>query len=214
MMKKISLLTIYLLITSCTSVEESRTEPNTRIFDLSYAYYSYNMEEINYFSREHPELIFRAIPGRIFGNPSPEIFSLVTPDSDKEFRLQLPQQPTETADYLRVPGLEISPGTPKVLRLGTFHRFPNDADVLGGGGFINQENGNLIILIYASEAAQIYGTLNIGNERFTHQIELEKQGWHWVEVEEVTDGDYVLKRYEGDESNIAFTILLERVYGV
>ncbi len=159
-------------------------------------------------SAMEPIFVFPSIPGSIFGNPSkPVLFSGKAHNNTLEIRL--PKNIDDVAQALSEKGLSTKPQNTKILRLGTFHVNPEKNEQLGGGGFVDTNTNNLIILVYVSQSSQITGTLEAGDEKYIHDITFKKPGWNWIETKKLDDTTYSLKNYSGDIETIEFTVIVE-----
>lgn len=102
-------------------------------------------------------LIFPTLPGVISGSPTSDIVQYVATLPNKNFTLNLPKKMGNRAEVLSQKGLVIEPKKTKIIRLGTFHVYPETKDSIGGGMFIDSSTGYYYTLVYFSEAASLTG---------------------------------------------------------
>lgn len=204
-MRKILAITACFLAISCTTA--TKAAPNQNL-SLAYAYYSQGLNRLEGHDEYGLSLIFPSIPGEIFGNPSRDIIYSVSPKNGNEFPLILPADVENNASKLKEKSLTIKPSDTKIMRLGTFNYLPKYKNRMGGGGFKNIVNDNFIVLVYFSKAANITGKLLFGAESYTHNIAVDKAGWHWIEVSEDKPNSFELTTYKGKLSDIELSIFL------
>lgn len=80
---------------------------------------------------------------------------------------------------------------------------------MGGGGFIDTENGDNLMLVYFSNPAVVSGTLRFEEDEFDHNINIYHSVWSWIKLSKVSNNRYILSVYEGDLKNIEFTVLMK-----
>ncbi len=209
--KLLLILVVSFLVAACSSIGPQGDRLGSVKYDISYSHYAYNSKRVPYTAEGQLSLIFPAIPGLIFGRPTENILSIVDVQSSKEFTLELPSFLDQEADYLREPQLKISPKDAKILRLGTFHIYPHYQGEVGGGGFIDTESGNALILVYFSKPSKLTGTLVSSGKNYHHDIKISTAGWHWVEVNTIHPQEYVLKKYAKSEKTIDFMVFVDDV---
>ncbi|QBY05417.1 hypothetical protein E2K93_14020 [Thalassotalea sp. HSM 43] len=205
------------LVSACTVQPNSKdtVEPESESYQLDYGFYSYTYEKIdNYPAEADLNLLFPAIPGSIFGMPSPELVHISSVNNDFTFELTLPNDMDALASRLTGGALMITPADTKVLRLGTFHVFPSMRDSVGGGGFIHKPSGDFMLLVYFSKSAHISGQFAIGRDQFEHDINIPAAGWHWIKIGKQSDYSYRLSTFDGDSDQIEFFVLVENVFNV
>ncbi len=206
------LLAIPLLLQACATVNHSSNQSSKSSYVLRYGFYSYSYHKIENYKYENGlNLIFPSIPGAIFGNPTSDILAVSPVSSDYTFRLNIPNNLEKKAKRLSDNRLEIVPSNTKVLRLGTFHLSLSHQDQIGGGGFINTESGDFLILMYFSNPAEVKGTVKVGNDWYDHQISISKPGWSWIKLSELSANTYQLSVFSGDLSTIEFCVLVENL---
>lgn len=150
------------------------------------------------------EAIFPAIPGKIFGTPEPILIAYELLKAGDTFIFDLPYDMSGKAETFSHNSFVITPSHTKVLRVGTFHRYPNYGDSLGGGYFYDEKDNEYVILTYFSTSAKISGTEVQGKEVTTFDIHVPSKGWHWVKINKVSDGRYVGQLFTGDAEDINF----------
>ncbi|TXR53885.1 hypothetical protein [Reinekea thalattae] len=125
-----------------------------------------------------------------------------------KFTLELPANADDLALPLNNPDLKIEPSDTKLMRLATFHIYPERDNSIGGGGFINNTDKNNIILLYFSQAATLSGAVSSSSEVYLYDIKATSPGWHWINIEEQTEGVYLLQTYKDSIEDIEFTALV------
>lgn len=205
-MRKIVAILAFILASGCAT---TTTAPDKNLnLIIKYAYYSQGQDKIDGHIESDLNLIFPSIPGEIFGNPSSNIIYSTSPNKNYTFSLKLPKKAENYSSKLKEKSLTIEPADTKIMRLGTFNYLPKYKNGIGGAGFKNISNGNFVVLVYFSKAANIAGELLSGTERYVHNIVVDKSGWHWIEITESEPGNFELTTYNGDLSNIEFSIFL------
>jgi len=179
-------------------------------YQLNYQRYSYNLQPISdTFIDEDLDLIFPAISGAILGNPNGLILQIVAAKQG-QFRFYVPQNIDNLAKEMTYSGLTIEPMDTRVLRMGTFHRYPY-YQALGDASFVNGKNGNALVFVYFSQQSRIAGKLEVYNEVFEHQLDIKKSGWNWIEIAKKSVNHYLLKNYDGQVEDIYFAVLLDEM---
>ena len=154
------------------------------------------------FNPKEVVLVFPYIPGQIFGNPTGEPLFVAHVKEDLAFELDLAGKIAEIDNGAKrlqasrlTEGLEVTPKSTRFARLGTFALDPKTGEPLGGGGFIDATSRDFLILLYVDRPCTISGTLELGEERHEHDIELGSPGFHWVRVYRVSTHHYRLNAF-------------------
>ncbi|WP_419812170.1 hypothetical protein [Bacterioplanoides sp.] len=161
-------------------------------------------------SKKYPEdavLLFPSVPGGIFGKPNSSILFAEEIDSSMKFTLDLLEKREEMENSIRPLdslwkglGMEINPADTLIGRVGTFPYSKVTGEPLGGGGFIDPEERNSLILIYVNKACKINGDIKLNDKIYSHDLQFSGPGFYWVELEESERKRYSIKRYkEGGE---------------
>ena len=205
---KVLLAVLSIVLTSCSSLKPTVQQANVIDYQFDYGFYIYDlMEATEVSSKMNPKFVFPTIPGAIFGNVSDDILYVSESNGIKKVNLSLPKNIDEKAVLLTQTGIAIHPSDSKILRLGTFHIDPISPGILGGGGFINSNTNNPVILIYVSRSSSITGSVTRGQKEITHNIYLEKPGWNWIESKKIGENKYQLTEFVGNVQSIKFMVL-------
>ncbi|HEX7026924.1 MAG TPA: hypothetical protein VF268_06755 [Gammaproteobacteria bacterium] len=200
-MKYILIIVAGFILSSCASSQSKA--PDTTGYGLRYAYYSENQNKLAGHVEPGMRLVFPAIPGKLFGVPTRDLVYTTVPESVDRFSLILPANMDSRAAKLDERSLKIEPSHTKLVRLGTFHILPRyKEDYIGGGGFRDGNNGNHYILVYFSGAAELTGQLVYGAEVYSHNIVVNKGGWHWIQISKTAPDVFELTAYSGDTGQI------------
>lgn len=134
-------------------------------------------------------LRFPLVPAGIFGVPKSRSIFFVRADDDLHFNLDLQENLSNVESAARQlsrqwrnRGLTIKPANTRLARLGTFPYHADTHRSLGGGGFINPNNRDTLILLYVDRPCEIRGQFTIGEEQFAHDLTFETAGFHWIRV--------------------------------
>ncbi|GAB2191930.1 hypothetical protein [Sessilibacter sp. MAH2] len=198
--RTIGLLLISFMLHGCDPLivlEQQTVKPAS--FTLTYQKYSTSrapllLETVD----EGLTLWFPAIPGGLVGTPNNQMLAEVVV-TQKQFQLDLPESPQDIAKPSSK--MNIRPADTALIRVGTFHGFPNSEP--GGGGFINKHSGNHLILVYFSKPCVIKG--DISTDLHTENLTIAQPGWNWLELVPDELG-YQPKVYTGSETNIEMAI--------
>lgn len=209
-MRKILAILVFFLASGCATTTQTVPDKSLTL-NLAYAYYSQGLNRLDGHIEPDLNLMFPSIPGEIFGSPSSNIIYSVSPSNDNKFTLILPADAENHSSKLKEKSLTMQPSDTKITRLGTFNYLPKYRNGIGGGGFKNIVNDNFLILVYFSKAASVTGKLLSGTKSYTHNIVVDKAGWHWIEINEYKSNSFELTTYKGKLSDIEFSIFLRGV---
>lgn len=197
------------LLQACAVVDRVRTEPLESFYEIKYGFYAGNFQRLKSYSAELGlKLIFPTIPGEIFGRPTNDVLHVAEVTNSATFNLRVPNEINDKAAAISESGLNVVPSDTRVLRLGTFHTFPSYNNGIGGGAFFNKVNGEFLLLVYFSNAAEVSGTTMDGNERYDHQISISAPGWYWIKITELSMNSFRLSEFDGNEDDIEFGVLV------
>ena len=157
------------------------------------------------------EAIFPLIPGKLFGTPTADIVAYEYARAGEALTLRLPANMSDKAQALSQEGLTITPSNTELLRLGTFHRYANYGDSIGGGLFYDEKTGDFAVLTYFSDAAKVIGTDSNQRETTKIDISIPFAGWHWVAISQVGKNQYAGRLYKGSVDSIKFCAIVKAV---
>ncbi len=201
---------IFTLLTACENFPalQPQYQPQAQSFAMRYKKYSPSGESLDdSFIDEGLQLLFPAIPGGIFGNPSSRVLDYIEV-KEHSFTLSLPANINEIAQPFASDKLTVSPKNLEIVRVETFHSVPNGP--IGKGAFKNTESGNLLILVYFSKSAKITGELTNNGDVYVHDISVKRPGWHWLEISR-EDSAFILKKYEGSDNAIELALFVQNI---
>jgi hypothetical protein len=181
-------------------------EPTVTRLDMGVQYVDEDNQPLpETFYSNQVTLFFPYIPGQLFGNPRGGPLFVVRTGEDLAFELDLGtgleeigNGATPLSPAAARQGLSVEPPSVAIARLGTFAYDTETEQELGAGGFIDAASRDSLILIYASAACRITGSLAVEGTQFDHAIELPAGGFHWVRVRSQPDGRYRLTRHPPD----------------
>jgi hypothetical protein len=210
MKSKIAIIVISMLLQACTTMKYDRGNSLEISIEMTYGFYSYDSMRLE---NHNPEgglmLIFPTVPGAIFGNATGDVLHVARITHDYTFNLSLPSHLDNIAKTPNIAGFNVVPANTKLLRLGTFHTLPSHRNEIGGGGFINTQTGESLILVYFSNPAKVRGTVISGSEQFTHNITISKPGWSWIKATKLSANNYLLTEFDGSVGDIDFMVFVE-----
>lgn len=200
---------------ACANIDRDQDDPEPSSFELGYGFYTQSFQRLEGYRQESGlTLIFPAIPGALFGNPTGDILHIADVGDGPTFDLVLPGNVSARAETLNSQELDVAPSDTKVLRLATFHIFPSYENHIGGGGFVNAESGNFLILVYFSNAVEIRGTTSMGGEVFDHEVSVSEPGWSWIEVAELSPNSYQVYQYDGSAEDVEFSVIVDNASSI
>lgn len=206
---------VFALLYSALSCAEYKFSEEKISFQLTHSYYTTNgvrLEKQPY--EEGLKFIFPAIPKQISGNPSNQpILAQSFPNKDQLFSLELPKH-IELNDWMKTE--DDFPSKPKnigLVRLGTFSLVGDNYDDIQGGAFIDKVSGDILILVYVSEAVRMEKASENWPEDALVDLQFNHQGWHWIKAQELPNGNDKLTNFGGSVSNIEFMIFYKGLSG-
>jgi hypothetical protein len=205
-MRKILLLVLFIsALQSCTNIQSPATQDRMDAFSLSTTHCTSDFKVFsNYRPKDPITLVFPALPGVIYGSPNDDIVQHITVLPEQPFVLELPHNMGNRAKALLHNSLTIEPSNTKIIRLGTFHLYPEEQKKLGGGGFKNIVTGDAFVLVYFSKPSSLTGTISDQYGHSIFNIKNAKKGWNWIKSTQNKDESYTLTVYEGSSKNIYF----------
>lgn len=81
----------------------------------------------------------------------------------------------------------IAPRNTKIARIGTFPMDWEGENVIAGGGFVDPDSREFLVLVYVDRACTMSGTVHRNGETHRYDARLQKPGLHWIRVEEEAD---------------------------
>ena len=132
--------------------------------------------------------IFNFIPGALYGTPSEDL-PIIPIGSVGTTRVQFPLYLLNPlVDSFAEPftaestesGLRADPADTRLVRIGTFF-LPTTLPYFDSAGFLDEESGNQLMLIYVDRPSTISGAVQIGAKRITHELVFDEAGFHWVD---------------------------------
>lgn len=214
MLKHLCLFLIVFISTSCST---NKFIPDEKDIDflLNNNHYSHDYQKLTGVRVNQPvTLFFPVISGAIFGRPGNNLMQVVTTKPGDSFYLSLPGNAIGHADFLLQPELVIIPADTKLLRLGTFHMYPDYQDKIGSGAFIDRTNSDALALVYFSKPASISGIIYDNKDSYEHEITITNPGWNWIKISQLSKHKYRLSTYDGSIENIDFAILLDDIISI
>lgn len=194
---------------SAFSKESSLVPQETIEFELTYDYFSEDLERLDDHSESDVSLVFPSIPGQIFGSASGDIVTFSETEASGAFHLELPANMDNQAEVMTLDGINVSPANTKILRLATFHVLPEHEMSFGGGAFHSKETNEFLILVYFSQAADITGELVMDGDLYKHNISVDEPGWHWIKIVDTGDNEYHLSPSSASEESIEFSVIVD-----
>ena len=160
------------------------------------------------------------MPGEIFGSPKSEVLFQVRPKNNQDFYLDLLGS-VKKIDKVAIPllpkwrekGLSVSPANTRLARIGTFPFNPVTGRLIGGGGFVEEDTKDYLILVYVSKPCKVTGTFTMGGESYDHNIDFPSSGYHLVSMRDVGVGKYLLEHRPSSEG-VKFSILISSKQGI
>lgn len=132
------------------------------------------------------EFSFPGVPGGLFGDTDEQAQAKIEAKGMSDFELILAPDAKGAARPLAQGGLNatlsISPTDTRVLRLGSFPFSAKDKHPLGGGGFIDADSRDGLLLVYFSQACELRGSVVFPKVALTNAIDvvIPFGGWHWL----------------------------------
>ena len=133
---------------------------------------------------------FQFIPGEIFGSPKEEMVLPISIGEDSALSAPLADW-RELASAASLPlskkyselGLQIEPSDTKLARMATFaYDAVHDAEI---GAYLDElGEDHLLILIYVARACKISGEIIVRGQRYNHDIELSRGGFHYLAADD------------------------------
>ena len=208
-LKSIMILIFPILLASCTTVKPANDDHDFVHYQFDYGFYTANFFDVKKVTGSmKPSFVFPSIPGAIFGTPSEDILYFSKLNELKKVDLSLPKDVGHKATLLTQSGIEISPNDTKILRLGTFHINPRTPEMVGGGGFVNTDSNNFMILVFVSKPSRISGTVAFGETEISHNLVFNRSGWSWIEFKNLGENKYQLENFNGNVQSIEFSVLV------
>ncbi len=211
-MKPSLILSLALLIQGCSTTPSEKPLKFDR-FNLSATHCTFEHEKVNnHRLTEKMILLFPSLPGVIYGSPTDEMIEYVATEPQKDFVLELPQNMGDKAKTLLHKELTITPADTKIIRLGTFHIYPQTKKKIGGGMFIDSNSKQPYVLAYFSQPATLTGTLSSSNSVSTIDIKNAKAGWNWLKSVKKSDNEYYMTLHNDPATEIQFCALLRNTF--
>mgnify|MGYP006909085488 FL=1 len=209
------ILVIGLVQVSCVTTrhDEPSDSRGMTSLDVSVEYLS---EDRGVLSRKYfPQgvvLAFPYIPGEIFGTPRSRPLFQKNINHNDHFTLNLadalPRMEEEARPLLQTwqeTGLAIEPANTRLVRIGTFPFDAKTREPIGGGGFIEENSKDNLILMYFDRACHIQGGFEINEEIFSHDIKVPGRGFHFIRVRPTARNQFHLEYFPGQPS-VTFSI--------
>ncbi len=204
MLKVFRLLIIVTVLSSCATTNIDQ-ENKTVSYELTSSHCTNDNRSFEgYRKNESMTLLFPSIPGGVWGNPTNDILHYTPAIPSQKFSLKLPADMAGKATELTQQGLSIEPINTKILRLGTFHSYPDYQRAIGGGGFYQTKTGDFLILVYFSNPSVVTGTLPASGDLHEFNIKVKKKGWSWIKSSKVGTNKYTTTLYQGPIDSIEF----------
>lgn len=214
MYKLICSMIVITILQGCSTSRSLGDSAEYDSFNIHVAHCTYDHEVVeSYRPNDEFVLIFPTLPGVISGSPTSDIVQYVATLPNKSFRLNLPKKMGTRAKPLSQKGLTVEPKETKIIRLGTFHAYPEKDDHIGGGMFIDSSTGHYYTLVYFSESASLIGEDQYGDIKTTYDIKNAKSGWNWIRSIEVKKDIYEVSLYSEPNSKIKFCTLVREIIG-
>lgn len=150
-------------------------------------------------------LWFPYIAGSIFGNPDSETYFYIRLNGASSFSYDLLQVEEDVKQYASTLsqeysslGLSVEPEGASLARIGTFALDGNTGKDIGWGyGFKEPHDHSDMVLIYVDQPCSIGGEFELGGQSYSHDIDIESAGFHWLIIEKHGPDRKVLKTYKG-----------------
>ncbi len=200
-MKLVWLYVALFLLAGCTGRQPqgvSQEGGSLPALNLRIEYIDENNTKIPYQIDDDLFVVFRPVPGYIFGPASNEVIYAIRQKDKDRFRL-IPHNhfnpAREFASELEQPGLKIVPQSTNLVRVGTFVYNAATESHVGQVGFLDNASRDHLILMYFDQPNEISGIINNINGLFTHRISIKKAGFHWIRIRETGDRRYLLTEF-------------------
>ncbi len=209
----LSIVIIVLFISACQTQPNEKVDNNGVVtYELSYGLYTYGGEKLDDIRKgQDITLLFPVVNGAAFGNITDNFLQIVQVSPKEKFSLELFTDYSDIAKTFQQSGLSIAPENTQVMRLGTFHSYPNYKDKLGGGGFVDTTNQEALMLIYFSQPSKLTGVSKVRDDIYEFDIDIKAKGWAWVKSSEYEKNKYKVSRYQGSLNTIKFKAILRNV---
>ncbi len=163
-------------------------------------------------------LVFPYIPGRMYGQPSGDLFLMKHLSGKLDFQLDLRGKYKEIAAFARPmqmqgQGLQIQPRETRMARMGTFAFDPRTMDMIGDGSFIDRQSREYLIMVYVDQPCQITGTVEMHGKVYDHNIRLTEKGFHWIKFRKQGKEGFLLREFSPPDG-VNFTVTLEGLLNV
>jgi len=209
---------IFTLLTGCVANQHREESPGTSgliAIDTTVEFLAPDRGTLP--SSHFPEeivVIFPYIPGGIFGTPRSAPLFQEHLKGNLDFKLDLagaigklekdskPLTGTWTSK-----GLSVVPKEARLSRIGTFAFDAKTKNELGAGGFIDAESKDNLLLVYVDRPCRIAGSFTLGDEHYSHEIELHSAGFHWIRVRSSDGKRFLLGNYSNN-GHVKFSIHL------
>lgn len=214
---QLAFVTILVAACSTTPVHQPEFESGVTSINTKIEYVGPN--NIALHEEQYPDdvvLSFPYVSGALFGHISDLPVYIVKADKERSFSLNLLER-IETIDHgaaplnknLREQGIKILPEDTRLARLGTLPYRYSNRESIGGGGFIDTDSRNILILAYVNQSCEIKGSYAQNGKKYIYQLVFPGKGFHWIEVL-VDKNNTVLTNYN-QSKNIRFSIHIKNI---
>lgn len=159
-----------------------------------------------------PSLVaaFPVITGAVWGPPDTEplVFApapfgatMTLPLKELEQKIRPIASPA-TPQSLEA-GLVVQPEDTRLARVGTFFADKEQERYVFGAGFVDENTGDFLVLVYFDRPCTLSGTVT-GQELPTHyQVQVPAAGLHWLRTRKI-DGTRYEVEYEAGRATVVF----------
>ena len=162
-------------------------------------------------------LFFPDMPGELFGTPMKRKIFVVEVLKNMTFTLDLREGRNKVDNHAvslksnrSSKGLKVDPPETRLSRIATFPHDARTRKALGGGGFIDPNSRESLILVYVDRPSHISGEVEFPGLAALFDIRFDAPGFHWIRFKSIGQGRYKLMSYP-DDGPVNFSIHLREV---
>lgn len=203
-----------LLAVSCAGLSERHHGARPVTYSLSCTFYTFHPESGELVSVPRRQslsevsLEFSLVQGTINGPPSGGALPSVAVAADFAFELTLPAPIEAARARFDSKLLLIEPADTRIARLATFHHYPEYGRFRGGGGFVDADSGDPLVLVYFSQPARVHGATRDPTGRYVYDVSVDAAGWSWLIMRRHGADTFLVSNYPGEVEDIELAVLL------